>query len=397
MYHNDIRAQLLTARAIEGQYRKAPMTWTDPTLAKSERLIGIDYPREVGRAPTDITAFHKDQEYWGFERHQRPDILHQYEKRDHKNPSYDVKIWIHNGCVVLDYDNHPILNFRNIPDTLSSKLEGGLQEAIMREDARIDVKDFRVRMPIDPKNKGQMSLPTNSAISMRRSRFRWKAGYISWTKRTGWVDIKNYLDNLLPKECHLANDTRNFRELKRSEVKKMALMNRGRFLERAGNRSITVAEREKMDQYFQRSIDIAEEYEQLVESMVEEETGDSEMDEDEDIGVMQVDDDEDMSDSQLVEDYRFKTPQTRHEQAIVGRATIPARRNYLHITGHIPPATISTDNYAMQWNYLQASLMRWWEKQNPDDDAEDAPAAPVLARAYEWYGGFPDSFDDDYD
>lgn len=82
-----------------------------------------------------------------------------------------MQIWFYNGKVVLDHINHPILDFKNMPKTISSQVEGGLQEAITRQDFRIDVNDFRVRMPSDPKNKGVISLPTLSAISMRRSRF----------------------------------------------------------------------------------------------------------------------------------------------------------------------------------------------------------------------------------
>ena len=145
-----------------------------------------------------------------------------------------MQIWLYNGKVVLDHINHPILDFKNMPKTISSQVEGGLQEAITRQDFRIEVNDFRVRMPSDPKNKGVISLPTLSAISMRRSRFRWGAGYLSWTPRMGSQDIKSYLDGLLPDSCKETNSTRGFRDLKPSEVKRMTLPNRGKNLSRAG-------------------------------------------------------------------------------------------------------------------------------------------------------------------
>lgn len=114
-------------------------------LARYQELTKIEYPRDSGTAPTDVTAFHKDQEDWGPERDQRPDILHQYEKRGHQNPTYLVPLLIHKEAIVLDYNNRPILDFENMPMTVSSKLEGWLQEAMIRKDARIDVADFRVR------------------------------------------------------------------------------------------------------------------------------------------------------------------------------------------------------------------------------------------------------------
>lgn len=71
--------------------------------------------------------------------------------------------------VVLDYTNRPILDFENMPKTLSSQVEGGLQEAIARQDFRIEANGFQVRMPSDPEGEGSISLPTLTAICMRQS------------------------------------------------------------------------------------------------------------------------------------------------------------------------------------------------------------------------------------
>lgn len=222
-------------------------------------LTWVAYPRQKGMAAEDITAFHPDQKDWAFEkRHLRPDILHQYEKRGYQNPCYQVQIWLYNGAVVLDNDSQPILDFKNMPKTISSQVEGGLQEAITRQDSRIDANDFRVRMPLDPKGRGVISTPCLSAIGMRRSRFRWRAGYLSWTPRTGSDDLKKYLDSILPAHCKAANSTRGFRELKPSEVKRMTLENRGKYLSRAGRRLLSPAAREKSDKAFRIGLRRAE-------------------------------------------------------------------------------------------------------------------------------------------
>lgn len=222
-------------------------------------LIRIAHPREEGTAAGDITSFHPDQKDWAFEeRHLRPDILHQYEKKGYINPSYPVQIWIHRDAVVLDHRFHPVLDFKNLPKTISSQVEGGLQEAITRQDSRIDVNDFRARMPYDPKGLGVMSTPSLSAISMRRSRFRWRAGYLSWTCRLGTGDLKKYLDSILPEHCKAANSTKGFRELKHSEVLRMTLENRGKHLPRAGLRQLSPAAREKRERVFRRGLRQAE-------------------------------------------------------------------------------------------------------------------------------------------
>ena len=207
----------------------------------------------------DITAFHPDQKDWAFEeRHLRPDILHQYEKRGYQNPCYPVQIWLYHGAVVLDNQNHPILDFKNLPKAISSQVEGGLQEAITRQDSRIEAKDFRMRMLIDPKGQGMISRPGNSAVSMRRSRFRWRAGYLSWTARTGTDDVTKYLDSLIPAHCKAANSTRHFRELKPFEVKRMSLENRGKYLSRAGKRLLSPESRKRAEDAFQLSLRRAE-------------------------------------------------------------------------------------------------------------------------------------------
>ncbi len=222
-------------------------------------LTWAAYPRERGTAAEDITAFHPDQKDWAFEeRHLRPDILHQYEKRGYQNPCYPVQIWLHHGAVVLDNQNQPILDFHNMPKAISSQVEGGLQEAITREDSRIEANDFRVRMLLDPKGRGVNSTPCLSAIGMRRSRFRWRAGYLSWTPRTGSDDLKKYLDSILPAHCKAANSTRDFRELKPSEVKRMTLENRGKYLSRAGKRLLSPAARKRSEQTFRIGLRRAE-------------------------------------------------------------------------------------------------------------------------------------------
>ncbi|MCJ1462359.1 hypothetical protein MMC07_000959 [Pseudocyphellaria aurata] len=254
VYHSDISGELIAAHAQEGQYL---------------------YPRNAGDGDNDVTSFHKPQQNWGFERHQRPEILHQYEKAGYRNPTYPVPIWIYKNKVVLDFEDHPILAFRNMPATISTKVEGGLQEAICREDSRIDVKDFRARMVEIPEGKGKKksTRPSLSAISMRRSRFRWRAGYLSWTTRTGSNDIKEYLDRLLPEACKISNSTKGFRDLRRSEVKLMSEKNRGKHLKRAGGRSITVERRKQMDDAFYRSIREAKAREKYLETRQEESMG----------------------------------------------------------------------------------------------------------------------------
>lgn len=101
-------------------------------------LIVIDFPREQGLAEHDVTCFLQSQKTWDVnDRAHRPAILYQWKKAGHVNPTYVVPDWYHKGMIVLDAQNHPVRKFRNIPDTCSSMLEGGIMEAVKREDGRI--------------------------------------------------------------------------------------------------------------------------------------------------------------------------------------------------------------------------------------------------------------------
>lgn len=364
------------------------------------------YPREAGSLPNDVTAFHKAQQDWGFERHQRPEILHQYEKAGYQNLAYPVPIWVYNGKVVLDYEDHPILAFRNMPATISTKVEGGLQEAISREDSRIDVKDFRARMMENPKGKGKQksTRPTLSAISMRRSRFRWRAGYLSWTTRTGSQDIKAYLDGLLPEACKLSNSTKGFRDLKRSEVKLMSEKNRGKHLKRAGTRSITVEKRMQVDAAFYRSIEEAKAYEDNLEAeqerLLKEESYETEDLEDddsecEDLQEYNPDDDPDFDEQfdalvpfvrREFDDHRFATPTSEQEMHIVYLSLQPTRIQFHQLTGHAPPHHRAESSYARQWVYLFRYFTEVWEKLG----YPEPPPSLIQTTKLAWENGFPE-------
>lgn len=374
------------------------------------------YPRDAGNLPGDVTSFLKAQQNWGFERHQRPAILHQYQKAGHKNPTYAVPIWVHDGKVVLDHEDLPILAFRNMPATISTKVEGGLQEAITREDSRIDVKDFRARMMANPRKKGKrrLPLPSLSTISMRRSRFRWRAGYLSWTTRTGSQDIKDYLDSLLPEECKRSNSTFGFRELKRSEVKLMSEKNRGKHLERAGRRSITAEKRTKMNVAFYKSIEDAKAQEEHFETeeeyiFPEDENYGNNRPEDEYSGSENqpghskaedlqgfspdADDSESNHEDDSVEerlrripkDFRFVRPRSEAEGHIIFHSLQPTRLQIIRDIGLAPRIQCTRTSYAKQWAYMHSYyLQSWTERHYP----KPVPGL-IQTERHAWRDGYP--------
>lgn len=110
-------------------------------------------PRARGDHEHDITAFLRTQKNWDLERDHGwngIDVLHMFAKLDHETPTYEVSWMYDEGRVVLDPDNHPINDYRDIPSTLSSNTEGALMEAIRRLDPRITIIDVWARLSVHP-------------------------------------------------------------------------------------------------------------------------------------------------------------------------------------------------------------------------------------------------------
>ena len=71
-------------------------------------------------------------------------------------------------------------------------------------------------------------------LSMRRTRFRKKAGAIAWDKAGGSSDaFESYIDAKLPQACKAANSIETFRNLHPHEIAEMDLLNLGRYPGRA--------------------------------------------------------------------------------------------------------------------------------------------------------------------
>lgn len=232
VYHNDIRPKLLEVASRSGQDT-------------------YDHPRQRGRGMFDETAFHEAHRHWGPNRQDWPkitdDILNRLEREDYPTQNYDVGVMIDEGRIVLDADNHPVKDYRDIPLTLSSEVEGWLLEAMWRLDSRIERMDWRARMPKQiQKPDGQLhELYGLSAISNRSTRFRKAAGLVSWNERSGSKTINKFIMDRLT-EAQQKNE--NFSGLSKEEQEEAKRPNKGQHMSRAGSRALSDAERLKREQ-----------------------------------------------------------------------------------------------------------------------------------------------------
>lgn len=207
-----------------------------------------DFSRKQGKDDNDITSFHPDYKTNGPGREHRHPILFRYEQKGYPVPSYEPGIWMYRGHVVLDQADDPVLQWREIPWVLSSAYEGFDMEVVRRLNQRITYRDFRGRMPKSI-IKGSIRKDSwgLSTLSMRNTRFRLSACCLAWDERQGSDKLKEYLDGLLPAECHKANSTRSFRDLTPYEVTQAKADNKGNFLSRAGSRALAPTTRQERD------------------------------------------------------------------------------------------------------------------------------------------------------
>lgn len=153
MYHYAIRDKLIKkAKTCEADtYSKS---YLDLPERKDEELTVEEHPRACGKDDLDITAFLATQKDWDLERDNgwvvTDDVLYKFAKLDYETPTYEVPWMYDEGRVVLDLDNHPVKDYKDIPLTCSSQIEGALMEAIRRIDFRITVIDFWARLSVHP-------------------------------------------------------------------------------------------------------------------------------------------------------------------------------------------------------------------------------------------------------
>ncbi|KAL8715650.1 MAG: hypothetical protein Q9225_006352 [Loekoesia sp. 1 TL-2023] len=190
VYHERIRQHLINEAATQGSYR---------------------YHREGGSSAHDKTSYLKSQRNWGFkDRGQYPPITFVFKRKGRTNPKYpndEIPLMRWRGLLVIDHHGVPIRRFHNIPATLSSQMEGGLIEAIFRQDSRIENSDLLARMP------QQWSKPKAGG----------EAACIYWYGRTHAVKpFDRFLRDNLPDALKDANNTRGLaRNLHESEINKM--------------------------------------------------------------------------------------------------------------------------------------------------------------------------------
>ncbi|KAL9626910.1 MAG: hypothetical protein Q9204_006944, partial [Flavoplaca sp. TL-2023a] len=255
-YHNDRRHSLLAHEDAKGSYR---------------------YPLERGVHEDDRTAYHEDYADINWtDRNSRPDVLFQWKapaKGTVTRPGYlrDPN----SGEILISAQRHPILNWREIPMTLSGQVNGQLLELIKRRNQHIRLEDstymsehvqallipaFKVVARTPDFTQKESSKGTCAVMSLGPSTYgnrmqeaRMTNGTCAWEGKEGTLNIKLAIENVIPQrvldERAQYNTTRSWRDLAQDEINAIKSMNRGigSAIKRAGNRALSKDEKEVID------------------------------------------------------------------------------------------------------------------------------------------------------
>ena len=127
----------------------------------------------------------------------------------------------------MDSDDNPIKLWRKVPLLCSSQMSGAELEAISRTNPEMPLSAIRARMPAIFTGE-EWCPPTLNTLRMRMSRFRAKAGLITWNKREGSRQIQQEIFKILGPQCIHENSTRSFRrDLTEEEIAKVKGVNEG--------------------------------------------------------------------------------------------------------------------------------------------------------------------------
>lgn len=354
----------------------------------------------MGLRLNDVTSYLPEHREYGAQRDQRPELLFQYKILNEQMSSYIAPIWIYKERVVLDSDDHPVLDWPEVPATFSSKIEGWLQEFISRKHFQFTLKDFLARIIPGLGNYG--------TICMRRTRFRLKAGCLSWRKRQGNEEAEVFLDSLLPGHCKLTNSTRGFRDLSGPEMKQMQLAARGYRPKQTRRRPPTRTQRRKAggenkknamkemhveNENFgdQESVNqgFASQEPRFQERHVREPTNQGPVSQDQETteGRVGTTTEPNAPEPNLIPesddaDYRYVFPTKSFDRMAIAQALEPTRKHFWLLTGINAPITDTMNDYASQWGALQLEFDTHWQIYGS--------IGPVLnlVMAEEWFGGF---------
>lgn len=236
-YHDEYRDQFISEDTAEGRYVVVP--------AGGKGANDITTPCSAFRQlEWDIN----DRSSWGnILDNDGNKVMYLLDRP--RDQSYDIpdRLWIHDGCVLLDGDNNPVRPWAGVPRCFSTKIEGGRMEALRRI-LPLTIQDFRARMlrhvPTSRSDMKPLSYP--STFGHRMARFRTQYQCPAWEARAASEVLRKQVTDQLS-EGEEATTTEGLQVLTSYEIERRKLETRGKYLYKATGRALSEEERKERD------------------------------------------------------------------------------------------------------------------------------------------------------
>ena len=203
-----------------------------------------DHPMARGYGGNDVTSFLAAHKHWKFDL----DSLNHIEdfrvlkllKAAYGDPP-KAGIWKHGDThVVLDMDNHPLLDWPDVPKVVSSQIDPAHMEILCRRNRHLKMRDFRGRMPptVVTESGKEKALFGETALGNKMDRFRVEHCIPAWRVRAGSQNITSSLLGYLSQAEIDAGEIRTLRFLSKEDQYEARKANEGKHLYRAGTQRL---------------------------------------------------------------------------------------------------------------------------------------------------------------
>lgn len=380
----------------------------------------------------DLTAFLASQRTWGPGSGQQPQVNFLWEVPVPRNaPAYNIGTMMYQGRQVLDLKDNTIKAFRNLPDTISSKVEGWRVVAWMREDHRITYADIEARVRTHLRQGRRVPVNSIRDIQGRMTRFRDQFGLISWTSRNDAISRqkKAFLHSL--RNDHQRNNNLSVGRMltmqERNRLRQIGLDSRdnavtgetnagyrdniNRKAGQSGSASPGTQQQPTNDAEGESSPEETSEVEEeeatdVADDNDEEEDGEGEVEEHRDEGASsdgngdpndeeseeessaddgkvknEPDNDAEESDSENLPDSRDEVPRNPDARNHVRQALFETLKRFRELTNGEPPRNNPRESYNTQWEALQQQLNDHWQRHRPGQ------VTPTLVKRTRWVRG----------
>ncbi|KAL9595784.1 MAG: hypothetical protein Q9219_006238 [cf. Caloplaca sp. 3 TL-2023] len=307
------------------------------------------YRRARGKVLEDQTAPHPDQLDWRFSKREKfPDILLQWKKGDHKDPTDPVGDMYWRGHLVVDLDKRNILDFPHIPSCLAGNIEGGFLEAMERLDGRVKHQDLGARQYTARPKTQPFPKDFKNRDNVLAQRMRERHACISWSgRRCGGEHFPAYIEHLLPEESKAKNTTRGFRDLTDHEIAQLKIKNLGKFPKRSARKDPA-----KREAYIELEKQRLERY-KAIEASKDTQVGTpvgtpgTELNSFSDEVTDEDDKDKSSEEPDIVRkpDARHACPTSKDEEEELHDAMLPTIEHYVLLTGELPVITYWSRSY----------------------------------------------------